>query len=66
MFECENCDDDVEEVLRHREYGVTVTHRVTRWLCHDCHPTAPAATATKTKDASAETVVTDGGTVGYD
>ena len=63
MFACENCDDDVEEVLRHREYDMTVTHRVTRWLCRDCHPTAPAVTAPETRDASTEPVVTDGGTV---
>jgi hypothetical protein len=63
MFTCEDCDDDVEEVLRHREYGMTVTHRVTRWLCRDCHPTAPAVTAPETRKASAETVVTDGGAV---
>jgi hypothetical protein len=62
MFECERCDEDVERLLRHREYGVTVTHRVTRWLCHDCHPTAPATASTSKRGGSSERVATDGGT----
>lgn len=63
MYACERCDDDVEQVLRYREYGTTVTHRVTRWLCHDCHPTAPArGEAVSGASGSSERVVTDGGT----
>lgn len=60
MIACERCGDDVEQVVRYREYGVAVTHRVTRWLCCDCHPTAPSDTAPASGKAS-ETAVTDGG-----
>lgn len=59
MIACESCDDDVEQVVRHREYGVAPTHRVTRWLCRACHPTLPDETASP----GVETVVADGGTV---
>ncbi|WP_318568867.1 hypothetical protein [Salinigranum marinum] len=68
MMECERCGADVERVLRYREYGVTVTHRVTRWLCRDCHPEAPTRRPSASDaDADAEepsgTAVTDGGVV---
>jgi hypothetical protein len=65
MMECERCERNVERVLRHREYGLTMTHRVTRWLCRDCHPTvpnsAPSASEATTENSS-DPVVTDGGT----
>jgi transposase-like protein len=64
MFECERCGDGVECALRHREYGVAVTHRVSQWLCRDCHPTAPdRRSGSRTRRREAEAVVTDGGTV---
>ena len=63
MFECERCEAEVAAVLRHREYGRTVTHRVTRWLCRDCHPAPPATMAAENRRGSGETAVTDGGTV---
>lgn len=59
MIACESCGDDVEQVVRHREYGVAMTHRVTRWLCRACHPTAPGETPSS---EPTETVVADGGT----
>lgn len=61
MITCEGCGDDVEQVVRHREYGIAMTHRVTRWLCGECHPTVPGSTAS-TADEPSRTVVTDGGT----
>ena len=64
MMSCERCGDDVDRLLRHREHGVAVTHRVTRWLCRDCHPTLPSlnAAAESEFERSSESVVTDGGT----
>jgi transposase-like protein len=67
MMECERCERDVEHVLRHREYGVAVTHRVSRWLCRDCHPNVPSGSplaSNATPEESSEPVVTDGGTIG--
>lgn len=66
MMECERCGEAVERVLRHRAYGVAVTHRVTRWLCPGCHPTGPTADSSATDAKRPHTdasVVTDGGTV---
>jgi transposase-like protein len=60
MMECESCNADVERVLRHREYGVAMTHRVTRWLCRDCHPAVPSREPSPA-EAGTKTVVTDGG-----
>lgn len=70
MMKCDRCDGTVERVWRHREHGLTATHRVTRWLCGDCHPTAPVrSTGVETEQSAAvetkrssEPVVTDGGT----
>jgi hypothetical protein len=63
MMECEHCGETVDRVLRHREYGVAMTHRVTRWLCRGCHPAIPTRGQSTTEpDRSAEPVVTDGGT----
>lgn len=60
MMTCEACDQTVSLVLRHREYDGAMTHRVTSWLCRDCHPTAP--TAENGDEAASSRVVTDGGT----
>lgn len=60
MIDCERCGEQVEQVLRHREYGLTTTHRVSRWLCHRCHPTAP--TSDSGEEGVEPAVATDGGT----
>jgi transposase-like protein len=64
MRVCERCEEPVERVLRHRAYGASMTHRVTRWLCTDCHPTPPRRGRSGRADAgrAADSVVTDGGT----
>jgi transposase-like protein len=65
MMVCESCGAERERVLRHREYGVATTHRVTRWLCRDCHPTIPtrrASAPTEDEGMTTEPAVTDGGT----
>lgn len=62
MMECEYCGEHVERTLRYRDYGVTMTHRVTRWLCSDCHPTAPTRSAGPEREEPSETIVADGGT----
>ena len=63
MRACERCEEPVERVLRHRAYGASMTHRVTRWLCTDCHPTPPRRRRPGRADAgrASEPVVTDGG-----
>jgi hypothetical protein len=51
--------------MRRRAYGVAMTHRVTRWLCRDCHPDAPTldpSASDAEADRSPDPVVTDGGT----
>jgi len=45
MVSCEYCGDETATVWRHRAYGETTTHRRTRWVCADCHPTLARAAA---------------------
>jgi hypothetical protein len=65
MMACERCGTETDRLLRRRAYGVAMTHRVTRWLCRDCHPGAPALeppVSDAEADRPADSVVTDGGT----
>jgi transposase-like protein len=66
MMECERCEAERDRVLRYRAYGGAMTHRVTRWLCPECHPTVPTrgpSASTVETAGSSEPTVTDGGTV---
>lgn len=65
MMACERCGTEVDRLLRRREYGIAMTHRVTRWLCRDCHPGAPTLDPSASDDGatrSPDRVVADGGT----
>ena len=59
MVECERCGDDVARLFEHRIRTETMTHRRTRRVCADCHPSVSAALE---RDRSGDRVVTDGGT----
>lgn len=59
MARCERCQDTVQRVWRHRDYGETMTHGRLRWLCADCHPSMSGVVA---NDLSNEVLLADGGT----
>jgi hypothetical protein len=66
MTECDNCEDDVQHVWRHRVVREGFTHRDVTWVCGDCHPDLPdamttAAPAEETADETETVIVTDGG-----
>jgi len=38
MADCDNCNDDVVHVWKHRRPTESMTHRREEWLCSSCHP----------------------------
>ena len=38
MADCDNCNDEVVHVWKHRRPTETMTHRREEWLCSSCHP----------------------------
>jgi len=38
MADCENCNEKVGQVWKHRRPTHTMTHRREEWLCAGCHP----------------------------
>jgi rubrerythrin len=58
MVECDDCNEDVATVWRHRRYTDSMTHREIEWVCEDCHPTIPQQT---TAGPTGKQPVADGG-----
>ncbi|WP_324665898.1 hypothetical protein [Haloarcula sediminis] len=38
MADCDNCNDEVGHLWKHRRPTETMTYRREEWLCAGCHP----------------------------